>query len=208
MWPLEWQVDCRCWCARWAWFQQPAPPTPLPIFDYPVVMRCQDGDGRLRLLCASKILFRNVRVTSRTLRPFFCTVYGWHSSILNMLTKLLGHRCQYEAWCDRRCWCFTGVKPQHRLRLLPTVAPPPSTFWLFIVQYKYKVILHFVFNICFLFIRFHRVCWFFIFYFTSNMPCLQAFLFIMLINVRFLFIWLHTSHDSLNSWFDLRQIIN
>ncbi len=42
-----------------------------PIFDYPGVACFQDGDGRLRPLWASKILFRNLRVTSRTLRPFF-----------------------------------------------------------------------------------------------------------------------------------------
>ncbi len=59
--------------ARWAWFQQPAPPALLAIFDYPSVMRCQDGDGRLCPLWTSKILFRNLRVTSRT---SFFTVYG------------------------------------------------------------------------------------------------------------------------------------
>ncbi len=74
-------MDCCC-ChhcrARWAWFQQPAPPTSrlLPIFDYPGVTRSQDGDGRLRLLWPSKMLFRNLRVTSRTLRLCFYTVYG------------------------------------------------------------------------------------------------------------------------------------
>ncbi len=44
----------------------------MPEINYQAVTRCQDGDGWLRPLWALKILFRNRRVTSRTLRPFFC----------------------------------------------------------------------------------------------------------------------------------------
>ncbi len=50
------------------------PPAFLPISDYPGVTCCQDGNGRLHPIWASKILFRNLWVTS--LRPFFFTIYG------------------------------------------------------------------------------------------------------------------------------------
>ncbi len=59
-------------------------PAFLPIFDYRGVTRNQDGDGRRRALWASKMLFRNLRVTSRTLRPFFFTVYGYNTWITVM----------------------------------------------------------------------------------------------------------------------------
>ncbi len=45
---------------------------------------CQDGDGRLRPLWASKMLFRNLWVTSQTLRPcFYTSMYMMHH-ILNI----------------------------------------------------------------------------------------------------------------------------
>ncbi len=46
-------------------------PTFLPTFDYLGVTRSQDGDGWLRPLWALKMLFWNLGVTSRTLRPCF-----------------------------------------------------------------------------------------------------------------------------------------
>ncbi len=51
---------------------------------------CQDGGGRLRPLYASKMLYRNLRVTSRTLRPCFYTVYGHITAALrNRLNRCL-----------------------------------------------------------------------------------------------------------------------
>ncbi len=49
-------------------------PAFLPTFDYLGVTRSQDGDSCLRPFWASKMLFRNLRITSRTLRP--CFLYG------------------------------------------------------------------------------------------------------------------------------------
>ncbi len=96
MWPVEWQVDCRCchhWRARQAWFQQPAPPTSRLFAHFRLSgsdawwCACQDGDGWLRLLWASKMLFRNLRVTSRTLCPCFFTVYGQKPLLTKKNTK-------------------------------------------------------------------------------------------------------------------------
>ncbi len=53
-------------------------------------MHCQDGDGRLHAFWASKILFRNLQVTSRTLHPFFllsmAASYKTHACWLTLIT--------------------------------------------------------------------------------------------------------------------------
>jgi len=43
----------------------------VDIFYYPGVTCCQDGDGRLCSLWASKTLFRNLRLMSWILHPYF-----------------------------------------------------------------------------------------------------------------------------------------
>ncbi len=52
----------------------------LPTFDY-LEVASQDGNGCLHPLWASKMLFRNLRVTSRTLRPCYLKsmdeTYAW-----------------------------------------------------------------------------------------------------------------------------------
>ncbi len=121
----RWQVDCRCGYHCRAWrgrgFSNQLHPHPafLPTFDYPGVTRSQDDDGCLRPLWASKMLFRNLRVTSRTLRPCFL------QSMLHTCAKALAicsNQYEIPIWREQEAncseiwtYCFGGKKMHSRI---------------------------------------------------------------------------------------------
>ncbi len=105
---------------RWAWFQQPAPPTSclfcpfsiirewraarlrphpafLPIFVYPGVTRCQDGDGQLRphpAFFAHFWLSGSDALPSSTHIPPFCPF--WRCRKHELYQELESNPCQWR----------------------------------------------------------------------------------------------------------------